>query len=135
MQIPKRSKQDVENCPVFIASNILGKRWTLLILQTLMTHEAAEGLRFGQIQSHLDWVSPKVLTQRLRELEHEMIITREVDASSIPAKVSYSLTNKGQDLRGIIQLMQNWGRKYGGDATAGCLGEDLEHCQSCPEDA
>ncbi|MFW9800827.1 MAG: winged helix-turn-helix transcriptional regulator, partial [Candidatus Thorarchaeota archaeon] len=73
MQVSKRSKQDVENCPVFIASSILGKRWTLLILQTLMTHEATGGLRFGQIQSHLDWVSPKVLTQRLRELEDEMI--------------------------------------------------------------
>ncbi len=126
-----RDRVAVESCPVFIASNILGKRWTILILQSLMRESARLGLRFNQLQKDLEWISPKVLTERLRELETEGILDRNVDASTIPPKVSYKLTIKGQDLRGVLTLMQQWGSKYGGEKTSICMGVGFEKCDGC----
>ena len=73
----QRSKEAVESCPVFIASRILGKRWTILILQSLMTPSAQDGLRFNEIHKSLDWISAKVLSGRLKELVNEGIVKRE----------------------------------------------------------
>ncbi|MFX0107990.1 MAG: winged helix-turn-helix transcriptional regulator [Candidatus Hodarchaeota archaeon] len=134
MELARRSKESVENCPVYLASRILGKRWTLLILQTLLTPEAKKGLRYSQLQRRLNWVSPKVLTQRLRELESEGIAKRSVDASVIPPNVSYSLTKKGRDLEGIIRLIQEWGRQYGGKKVKKCLSHGFENCHSCEQE-
>ena len=127
----KRIKSIVEVCPVYIASRILGKKWTILILQTLMRPRSAEEMRFSGIHRDLDWISPKVLTERLRELEHEGIVQRHVDATTIPPKVSYSLTQKGNDLRGVLEMMQRWGLKYGGSQTEVCLGPGFENCKGC----
>ncbi len=129
----KRVKSAVEVCPVYMASRILGKKWTILILQTLMRPRSEEEMRFSNIHSDLDWISPKVLTERLRELEQERILERQVDASSIPPKVTYSLTRKGNDLRGVLEMMQRWGMKYGGSETGACLGPGFENCKGCQE--
>ncbi len=98
-----------------------------------MKPEGGTGLRFSQVQRNLDWVSPKVLTQRLRELEDENIVNRKVDATSIPAKVSYSLTGKGEALRKILVMMQEWGIQYGGEATQSCIGQGdgFSSCENC----
>ncbi|MHA1904575.1 MAG: winged helix-turn-helix transcriptional regulator [Candidatus Thorarchaeota archaeon] len=127
----KRNKLAVEKCPVFVTSQILGKRWTILILQALMMPKAQEGIRFSEIQRNLEWISPKVLTQRLRELENEMVLTRNVDATSIPPKVSYQLTAKGDDLREILTMLQQWGMKYGSSAPSVCNGVNFENCDGC----
>lgn len=129
----KRVKSAVEVCPVYMASRILGKKWTILILQTLMRPRSAEEMRFSSIHRDLDWISPKVLTERLRELEHEGILERNVDAASIPPKVSYRLTRKGNDLRGVLEMMQLWGLKYGGSHSELCLGPGFENCKGCQE--
>jgi DNA-binding HxlR family transcriptional regulator len=126
-----RKKEAVENCPVFITSRILGKKWTILVLQTLMTPEASHGLRFSEIQKELSWISPKVLTQRLRELEDEELLLRDVDSSEMPIKVTYSLTDKGRALEDVLIEMQIWGRKYGGEKAERCLNEGFEICHSC----
>ena len=93
-----RTKEDVEMCPVFAAARILGKKWSILIVQVLLRPESSIGLRFNELHRELSWVSPKVLTQRLQELQENRIITREVDASTIPPAVWYTLTEKGRDL-------------------------------------
>ncbi len=126
-----RVKADVEGCPVYITSGILGKKWTILILQTLMAPRAKEGLRFNEIQKDLSWVSSKMLSQRLSELKDEEILTRTVDSSTIPASVSYKLTRKGEDLRGVLTMMQQWGMKHGGDKTGKCLGQGFSGCDGC----
>ena len=126
-----RNRSTVENCPVFVASRILGKRWTILILQSLMRESARIGLRFNELQKDLDWISPKVLTERLRELETEGIFQRDIDASTIPPKVSYKLTTKGQDLRGVLTMMQQWGLKYTDQRGSICLGAGIEKCDDC----
>ena len=126
-----RVKADVEGCPVYITSGILGKKWTILILQTLMSPRAKHGLRFNEIQKDLSWVSAKMLSQRLSELQDEDILTRSVDSSIIPASVSYKLTRKGEDLRGVLTMMQQWGMKHGGEKTSKCLGKGFSHCDGC----
>ncbi len=126
-----RDREAVEDCPVFETSQILGKKWAILVLQTLMTPEADDGLRFNEIQKELSWVSPKVLTQRLREFEDEAILLRNVDASEVPLKVSYSLTAKGRDLLPVIEAMQKWGLKHGKTETSRCLGNGLRSCYGC----
>ncbi|TFG13877.1 transcriptional regulator [Candidatus Thorarchaeota archaeon] len=128
---PPRNKEHIETCPVFITSRILGKKWTILVLQTLMTPEANNGLRFSEIQNELSWISPKVLTQRLRELEDEGLLLREVDSSDMPVKVTYSLTDKGQALDSVLIEMQLWGREYGGKEAERCIEEGFEFCHSC----
>jgi DNA-binding HxlR family transcriptional regulator len=126
-----RSKMAVMSCPVFVASSILGKRWTILILQALMTSSGKEGLRFNEIHKTLDWISAKVLSGRLKELVVEGLVTREVNAEVTPPSVTYTLTNKGNDLRGVLTLMQEWGKKHGGSQAEECLGPGFEDCEGC----
>jgi DNA-binding HxlR family transcriptional regulator len=129
--MPDFIREEVERCPVFIASQVLGKKWAILVLQELMTPEAQNGLRFNQIQGDLDWITPKVLTQRLRDLMAEDILQRTVDSSTIPPKVWYKLTEKGEGLRDTILSMQKWGRKFGGEITAACIRTNFEGCKAC----
>ncbi|MHA1906957.1 MAG: winged helix-turn-helix transcriptional regulator [Candidatus Thorarchaeota archaeon] len=128
-----RVKEDVEGCPVYITSQVLGKAWTILILQTLMAPHSKNGLRFNQIQKDLSWVSPKILSQRLKDLTRDGILSREVNAEKIPPHVTYKLTKKGEDLRGVLTMMQNWGVKHGGEITTKCIGKGFSHCDGCRE--
>ncbi len=130
-RISSRRSVDIEQCPVFIAARILGKKWAILILQEMMMPEAEDGLRFSEIQRHLDWITPKVLSKRLKELVSEGILNRHVDSSVIPPRVTYTLTDKGLALKEIIVLMQQWGKKHGGDAASACYGMDFTHCRIC----
>ena len=124
-----RSKEAVEMCPVFAASRILGKRWTILIVQVLLRPEASIGLRFNEIHKELSWVSPKILTQRLRELQEAEILTRTVDASNIPPAVWYTLTEKGKDLEVTLEAMQSWGQKHGGQVVEACERRGFANCR------
>jgi DNA-binding HxlR family transcriptional regulator len=126
-----RSKESVELCPVFAASRILGKRWSILIIQVLLRPEASIGLRFNELQRELSWVSPKILTQRLRELQESGILTRTVDASNIPPAVWYTLTDKGRDMKPILVAMQSWGQKHGGHVVAACERRGFKYCHEC----
>ena len=126
-----RTKESVEMCPVFSASRVLGKRWSILIIQVLLRPEASIGLRFNEIQKELSWVSPKILTQRLRELQEAEILTREVDATNIPPAVWYTLTEKGRDLQATLEAMQSWGQKHGGHVVAACERRGFENCREC----
>jgi len=104
----------------------------MLVLQILMVPEATDGLRFSTINKLLRWISPKVLTERLRELEQEGVLQRDVDASVIPPRVSYRLTKKGRDLQPVLEAIQAWGLKYGDNVVATCLGKGFNLCFSCP---
>ncbi len=90
IEMSMRTKESVEMCPVFAASKILGKRWSIIIIQVLLRPEAVIGMRFNELEKELSWISPKVLTQRLRELQENGILKREVDVSSMPPKVWYT---------------------------------------------
>ena len=86
---------------------IIGSKWTVLILRELC-HGTK---RFGELEKNLEGISSKTLSLRLKELEKNKILKKKIFAT-IPPKVEYSLTPKGDSLKMIIQTMYEWGEKY-----------------------
>ena len=86
-------------CPMDKVLKILMGPWTTYILWLLEQHDS---LRFGEIKNLMQGISAKVLTQRLRMLEDEGLVSRHVNPT-IPPEVSYALTAKGQELREVLQ--------------------------------
>ncbi|MCE1247332.1 MAG: helix-turn-helix transcriptional regulator [Firmicutes bacterium] len=87
--------------------SLIGSKWTLLVLREL----AAGERRFSQIQKALEGISPKTLSTRLQELENAGIILRKVFAE-VPPHVEYSLTQKGEELRHILDSLFEWAARY-----------------------
>ena len=96
-------------CPKFeTAFEILGKRWTGLILNILM-----QGVnRFSDIQANVPDLSARMLTERLKDLETHGIIKREVYPET-PVRIEYLLTDKGRDLKQAMDEIQAWASKWG----------------------
>src|ERR1051326_4913838 len=91
-------------CRVARTADIISGKWTLLIIRDL-----ASGVkRFNQLERSLGGISPKTLSERLRLLEEEGIIFRQMFAE-VPPRVEYSLTEKGQDLVSVIDSMRSYG--------------------------
>src|SRR3954463_5385230 len=95
-------------CPLFHAAiELIGKRWTGAIISAL-----TEGpMRFGELAKAVPGLSDRLLSQRLRELEDAGVVERDVEAGT-PVKVSYSLTEKGDDLRPAISELSAWARRW-----------------------
>lgn len=95
------------SCPVERTLEVIGGRWKVLILRELF-----QGVqRFGQLHRALNGITQKMLTQQLREMEHDGIIHREVYLQ-VPPKVEYSLTALGESLKPIIDSMHEWGIRH-----------------------
>ncbi|HEU0000262.1 MAG TPA: winged helix-turn-helix transcriptional regulator [Ktedonobacteraceae bacterium] len=89
------------------AIQLLGKRWTGLILDTML-----EGpQRFCEMTAIVEGLSDRVLSDRLRELESEGVVERVV-YPQIPVRVEYRLTEKGRDLRPVVQAIHEWAEKW-----------------------
>ena len=91
------------------AMEIIGNKWTALILRDLMSGAK----RFCELEKSVGSINPRTLSQRLDDLQEHGIITREVFAE-VPPRSEYSLTSKGRDLLPILQQMATWGNKYSG---------------------
>lgn len=114
-----------KSCPVYYASNLIGKRWTIVILLEL--HKGEEKWkRYHQIKSKLPQLTPKILSTRLKELVKEDIILKRVDSSTVPIKSEYSLTKKGEDFIQIIHYIKEWTLKY--KSAKKCASKDCKHC-------
>lgn len=86
---------------------LLGKRWTGLLLDTLM-----EGpRRFCELTAAVEGLSDRVLSDRLRELEQEGIVERVV-YPQIPVRVEYRLTEKGRALRPVVDAIHKWAERW-----------------------
>jgi DNA-binding HxlR family transcriptional regulator len=95
-------------CPRFErAIQLLGKRWTGLILDALMQGPQ----RFCEMTAAVEGLSDRVLSDRLRELEAEGIIERMV-YPQIPVRVEYRLTDKGRDLRPVVEAIHHWAEAW-----------------------
>lgn len=84
----------------------MGAKWALLVLHNLMDGTK----RFGELQRRIPQASPKMLSQRLRELEDLGLVRRTV-LPVVPPHVEYSLTQSGRTLRRIIDELAQWGRR------------------------
>lgn len=97
-----------ELCPRYEkAFELLGKKWTGLIIRTLLSGSK----RFSDISEMIPNVSAKVLTERFRELEKEGIIVRNV-FPEIPVRIEYELTEKGKCLETALDEVQKWAEKW-----------------------
>jgi DNA-binding HxlR family transcriptional regulator len=95
-------------CPRYEhAAQLLGKRWMGLLLDSLMGGPR----RFCELTAAVDGLSDRVLSDRLRELEEEGIVERIV-YPQIPVRVEYRLTDKGNDLKPVVQAMHEWAEKW-----------------------
>ena len=107
MALTKTNHIDETVCPIARTAEIIGGKWTLLIIRDL-----ASGVkRFNQLERSLHGISPKTLSERLRYLEEEGIIIRQTFAE-VPPRVEYSLTTKGRDLSIVIESMRSYGKRW-----------------------
>ena len=91
------------NCPTRQVLDCIADKWTVLIIRRL-----ADGtLRFAQLRRSVDGISQKVLTNTLRDLERDGIVTRRIYAS-VPPKVEYSLTSLGRSLCNLVDGICSW---------------------------
>ncbi len=95
------------DCPVEYTASLIANKWKIIILRELLTGTK----RYNELTRNVVGISAKVLTENLRELEKDGIISRKV-YPEVPPKVEYSLTNKGEDLKDVIEAMKEFGIKY-----------------------
>lgn len=96
-----------EFCPVAAAAKLLGDKWTLIILRDL----AAGPRRFKALEQSGEGISPSILAARLRELEHEGMVSR-ASFHEIPPRVEYTLSEKGKDALAVIEALRAYGTKW-----------------------
>jgi len=93
-------------CPVARAARLLGDTWTLLILRDL----GGGARRFSELEQSTG-ISPRVLSGRLKELERRGILTRQIFAS-VPPRVEYTLTEKGEAAGPLIDALRRYGDRW-----------------------
>jgi DNA-binding HxlR family transcriptional regulator len=94
------TKEELPACPVATTVNLIGNKWKLLILRDLLVGTK----RFGELRKSVADISQKVLTDNLRSLEEDGIVVRKIYAE-VPPRVEYSLSELGETLRPIIEVM------------------------------
>jgi DNA-binding HxlR family transcriptional regulator len=98
---------DTLGCPVARTAQIIGNKWTPLIVRDL-----ADGQRrFSELERSLVGISPKTLSERLKRLEESAVIERHCFAE-VPPRVEYSLTEKGFALLPVIESMRSFGNLW-----------------------
>ena len=100
------AKKNLPLCPVSRAAFIIGSRWTSEIIRELVDHGAQ---RFSDFESSLVGIAPNTLSNRLKMLEDHGIIERRI-YDTHPPRSEYLLTEKGTEMRPIIDAMRAWGR-------------------------
>ena len=103
-----RTKEDIlPECPVATTVSLVGSKWKLLIIRNLL----GRPWRFNELQKSIDGISQKSLTEALRSMEADGIVSRTV-YPEVPPRVEYALTKLGESMRPIIKSMEEWGKAY-----------------------
>jgi DNA-binding HxlR family transcriptional regulator len=98
------------NCPSREVLDRIGDTWSVLVVVAL----ADGSLRYSELAARIDGVSPKMLTQTLRGLERDGLLTRTVHAV-VPPRVDYALTDLGRSLLGLVRGLEDWAETHIGD--------------------
>ena len=101
------TKEEMPACPVATTVALIGSKWKLLIMRNLLSRP----WRFNELKKDLDGISQKVLTDSLRSMEADGLLTRTV-YPEVPPRVEYTLTELGYSLRPILEAMRVWGEEY-----------------------
>lgn len=100
-------KEELPACPVATTVQLIGNKWKLLIMRNLRVRP----WRFNELQKSLEGISQKVLTDSLRSMESDGIVTRTV-YPEVPPRVEYALSELGKSMLPIINAMEEWGIAY-----------------------
>lgn len=101
------TKEELPECPVATTVQLIGSKWKLLIIRNLRMRP----WRFNELQKDLAGISQKVLTDSLRALEADGLVTRTVYAE-VPPRVEYALSDLGETMGPILDAMEKWGAGY-----------------------
>lgn len=97
----------VSICHLDKTLNVIGGKWKLVILW----HLSQETLRFSELEKRIRGITQKMLSQSLRELEKDKLISRKI-YPVIPPKVEYSITSQGISLNKVLKELDRWGQAY-----------------------
>ena len=103
----KRVKTELPACPVKATLELIGDKWTVLIILNLLNGTK----RFGELKKALNPITQKVLTAHLRAMEENALVERRIYAE-VPPRVEYTLTSTGYSLTTILDAMTDWGTRY-----------------------
>lgn len=101
------TKEELPPCPVATTLMLIGNKWKIFIIQQLMDRP----FRFSELRRAIPGISEKVLTDNLRAMEKDGLITRTVFAE-VPPHTEYALSELGNTMRPIIESMATWGTGY-----------------------
>ena len=119
-----------QHCPVAKSLDLVGERWTLLIVRDLLRGPA----RFQDLRAQLAGIPPKLLADRLRRMERQGLVARAL-YSKRPPRASYGLTDRGRGLGLVVGALAMWGRQFVGPRSGprhAVCGHPIELKQYCP---
>ena len=99
-----------QNCPVARTLDVIGERWSILILRDLLLKGPR---RFQDLQDSLAGAAPNTLSARLKALEKQGLIERKL-YSEHPPRLEYHLTDRGRSLGPVLAALRDWGRRHTG---------------------
>ena len=102
-----RSYDSQRHCPIARTLDLIGDRWTLLVIRDLLRGRT----RFSELLGSLEGVSPNLLSARLKTLEEHGLVARRF-YSEHPPRAEYQLTEKGESLRPVIRSLFEWGQVH-----------------------
>lgn len=105
--VPGADATALPACPVETTLMLIGNKWKVLIIRDLLDGPR----RFGELKRSVTGVSQKVLTQQLRAMEADGLLTRTV-YPEVPPHTEYALTPLGHSLRPVLESLQSWGVDY-----------------------
>jgi DNA-binding HxlR family transcriptional regulator len=105
LSAPKSSRRSA--CPVACTLDLLGDRWTLLVIRDLVTGKS----RYGEFLESPEGIPTNILAERLKRLESAGIITRSTYQKN-PPRYSYLLTPKGEELKSVLGAVAHWGTRH-----------------------
>ncbi len=104
----RRTRSQPSSCPIARTLDILGDRWSILILRDLLRNPS---LRFQDLEASLAGIGPNTLSGRLKTLEEHGIVGRRLYAEH-PPRAEYFLTEKGRELGPAMKALLVWGQKH-----------------------
>jgi len=96
----------VEACPFQEAMNLMSGKWTMTIVNTLMSGK----MRFKELERAIPGINTRMLVKDLKHLEKKEVLIRKAYAT-VPPTVEYSLSMKGLSLKPVVQAVQDWALK------------------------
>lgn len=100
-------KENLPECPVATTVELIGSKWKLLILKYLLN----KTMRYNELKREIDGISQKVLTSTLKSMVEDGIVIR-TSYPEVPPRVEYSLSEIGESMRSVIDVMADWGNTY-----------------------